>query len=98
MTKSKKLLKNGKRRKSKKAIRAAVEKVITNQMRDNDPPETNITYKRLIREEWSREDAHKLVAQCVVIEIFMVMKYHKEFNQTRFVKNLLNLPAEPWED
>ena len=82
----------------RKAFRAAIEEIITNQMRDNDPPETNITYKRLVREGWSRGDAHKFVAQCVTVEIFMVMKYQQEFNQTRFVKNLLNLPAEPSED
>ena len=81
----------------KKAIRAAVKEAVTNQMRDNDPPETNITYKRLIREGWSRGDAYKLVAQCVLTEIFMVIKYQQDFNRTRLVKNLLNLPAEPSE-
>lgn len=79
----------------KKIINDVVEEAISNQMRSNDPPETNVTYKRLIREGWSLEDARKLVGQCVLTEVFMVIKHKQAFNHARFVKNLLNLPAEP---
>ena len=81
----------------KKAFRAIFEEIITNQMRDNNPPETNITYRRLLREGWDIEDTRKLIGQCVSTELFLMLKHKIPFDLKRYVKNLLKLPAEPWE-
>lgn len=81
----------------KKAIRAAIDEILGNQLRDNNPPETRQTLDRLRKEGWSMGDARKLIAQCIVVELFDVIKNHQTFNQARFINNLKNLPAEPVE-
>lgn len=76
-------------------IREAVFKVIDNQMKQNDPPETNITYKRLEKEGYSKEDTKKLIAQCVAVELYNGIKHKQPFNLERYLRNLKNLPEEP---
>jgi len=76
-------------------IREAIFKVIDNQMKQNDPPETNITYKRLEKEGYSKEDTKKLIAQCVAVELYNGIKRKQPFNLERYLRNLKNLPEEP---
>lgn len=81
----------------KKAIRAAIDDIIDNQLRAEDPPETKQTLERLLREGWNIKDARALIAQCAVVEIFDIMKHHTTFDLDRFVRNLHNLPKKPFE-
>lgn len=69
--------------------------ITNNQIAQNNPPETKATLARLMASGHSKADATKLIAQCVSIEIFEVMKSKSEFNLERFVKNLNNLPKLP---
>ncbi len=71
--------------------------VVNNQLKNNDPPETKLTYNRLIKEGFSDIDAKKLIGQCVIVEIFDVMKSNKPFDIKRYVKNLEQLPKEPFD-
>jgi hypothetical protein len=82
---------------SNEIIREQIFEIIKNQMRDNDPVETNLTYKRLIRMGFSEFETNQLIGQCVAVEIFGVLKYQKPFNEKRYIKNLLKLPAEPFD-
>ncbi len=88
-----------KRRKDKTnpRLRAAFLEVVDNQLRNNDPPETKETFKRLITEGHTAQEAKELIAQAVVVEAYVVMKHNTPYNQERFVRNLKALPEEPKE-
>ncbi len=71
--------------------------VVNNQLKNNDPPETKLTYNRLIKEGFSDIDAKKLIGNCVLVEIYDIMKSNKPFDIKRYVKNLEQLPKEPFD-
>ena len=79
-------------------LHAAVMEVVENQIRNNDPPQTQQTFKRLIEEGHSEKEAKRLIACVVSSEIFDILKRREPFNLDRFVKALDNLPAMPWDD
>lgn len=78
-------------------LKAAVDEIIEQQLREENPPETKATIRRLLNQGWSEEDALKLVGQCVMMELFLLMEEEETFNYERFKKNLAALPNEPRE-
>lgn len=78
-------------------LQAAIMEVVENQLRNNDPPQTNQTFKRLIEAGYSEKEAKRLIACVVSAEIFDVLKKNEPFNLDRFVKALNKLPTMPWE-
>jgi len=78
-------------------LRNEIFKIIENQIEANDPPETLITFKRLKDQGFSDFEVKQLIGQCVAVEIYNVMKFKKPFNKERYIKNLNNLPKEPFE-
>jgi len=78
-------------------LRDEIFEVINNQIKANDPPETKITYDRLIASGYSDFETKQLIGQCVAVEIFTVLKEQQPFNGARYVKNLKQLPKEPFE-
>lgn len=82
---------------SRENLQKAIDEIITNQLRENDPPELKKNMDRLIKLGWSSDQAHKLVAQCVILELFQVFKESEEFNRDRYIRNLNALPNEPRE-
>ena len=83
--------------KTNKVLYAAYMEVVENQIRDNTPPETRITFDRLKREGFSELDAKKYIAQVIASETFWMMKKKEPYNLKRFIKNLNRLPADPEE-
>ena len=79
-------------------LKAAIMKVVENQLRNNDPPQTGQTFKRLIEAGHSEKEAKRLIACVVSAEIFDVLKKNEPFNLERFVKALNKLPTMPWEE
>ena len=79
-------------------LNAAIMKVVDNQLRGNEPPQTGQTLKRLMAAGHSEKEAKRLIACVVSAEIFDVLKQQQPFNLERFVKALDNLPALPWEE
>ena len=79
-------------------LQAAIMKVVENQLRNNDPPQTNQTFKHLIEAGHSEKETKRLIACVVSAEIFDVLKKNEPFNLDRFVKALNNLPTIPWEE
>jgi hypothetical protein len=79
-------------------LQAAIIEVVENQLRNNDPPQTNQTFKRLIGAGHSEKEAKRLIACVVSAEIFDVLKKNQPFNLDRFVKGLNKLPTMPWEE
>lgn len=80
---------------SNQIIKDLVFKVIKNQLNDNDPPETKITYDRLRKEGYDDLETRQMLGQCVAGELFDVLKLGKPFDNERFIKNLNGLPKEP---
>jgi hypothetical protein len=78
-------------------LREQIFVIIKNQMEENNPPETNETYKRLTKEGYNDFEAKQLIGQCVAVELFHVFKHSQPFDQERFVKNLKQLPKKPFE-
>jgi hypothetical protein len=79
-------------------LNAAIMKVVDNQLRSNDPPQTGQTFKRLVAAGHSETEAKRLIACVVSAEIFDVLKQQQPFNLERFVKALDKLPAMPWDE
>ena len=79
-------------------LNAAIMKVVDNQLRSNDPPQTGQTFKRLVAAGHSETEAKRLIACVVSVEIFDILKQQQPFNLERFVKGLDNLPAMPWDE
>jgi hypothetical protein len=79
-------------------LQAAIIEVVENQLRNNDPPQTGQTFKRLIAAGHSEKEAKRLIACVVSAEIFDVLKKNEPFNLDRFIKGLNKLPAMPWEE
>jgi len=78
-------------------LRDNIFEIIDNQIKNNDPPETALTFERLKKGGFDDFTAKQLIGQCVAVEIYNVMKYKKPFDEERYVKNLKNLPKEPFE-
>ncbi|HEX4945650.1 MAG TPA: hypothetical protein VFZ34_03155 [Blastocatellia bacterium] len=78
-------------------LRSAIFEIIHNQIRDNNPPETKATLERLLADEIPEEEALKMIGCCVTTEIFDILKYHRTFDEARYVRNLHRLPQLPWE-
>ena len=76
-------------------LREQIFVVIRNQMDENNPPETNETYNRLIKEGYSDFEAKQLIGQCVAVELYSVFKHKKPFDEERYVNNLKQLPNKP---
>jgi hypothetical protein len=79
-------------------LHAAIMKVVENQLRSNDPPQTQQTFKRLVDAGHSEAEAKRLIGCVVSSEIFDVLKKQEPFNLDRFVKALDRLPAMPWDE
>ncbi len=76
-------------------LRAAILEVVENQITNDNPPETRQTYKRLMHEGISENDAKSLIGSVVAVEIFEVLRRQEPFNHERFTEALNRLPELP---
>lgn len=76
-------------------LRAQIFEIIKNQIDENNPPETNITFNKLINLGLSQFETKQLIGQCIAIELSEIINTGKPFDEKRFIKNLKNLPKEP---
>jgi len=83
--------------KQNEIVREQIFEIIRNEIKGNDPPETKITYNRLKTMGYSDFESNQLIGQCVAVELFQVMKFKEPFDEKRYIKNLKNLPKEPFE-
>ncbi|WP_158840699.1 hypothetical protein [Polaribacter sp. L3A8] len=70
--------------------------IIENQIRDNNPKESNVTYKRLMELGYNKTESKQFMSQCMAIELLDVIKNKKPFNEIRYDNNLKALPKEPF--
>ncbi len=78
-------------------LKATFLKIVDNQLRANDPPETRETFDRLVAQGISEDDAKIYIAQAVCVETYDILKHNTTFNLERYVKSLQRLPKEPKE-
>jgi hypothetical protein len=78
-------------------LREQIFEIINNQIRDNTPPETKVTFDRLLKQGFDDFQTRQLIGQCLAVELFDVMKFGKPYNKERYIKNLLALPKEPFD-
>ena len=74
-----------------KQLHQTILKVVENQLRDNNPPETKVTLQRLVGNGYSEEDAKKLIGTVVHSEIFDILKTGEPFDREKYEKSLRNL-------
>ena len=78
-------------------LREAILKVINNQIRENDPPETKQALVRLQEQGFPEEEALKLIGYVVASEVFGVIKENRKYDTVKYISALNNLPTLPWE-
>ena len=78
-------------------LREAILEVINTQIQDNDPPETKEALIRLQNEGHSEKEALKLIGYVVASEVFSVMKENRQYDKSKYISALSNLPKLPWE-
>lgn len=83
---------------SDEIIRNQILETIKNQLNDNKPPETKITYNRLRKEGFDDYETKQMIGQCVAVEIFNALKFGKPYDNKRYIKNLKRLPKEPFDE
>lgn len=76
-------------------LRNSLFETVDEQIRLNDPPETKMTYDRLIGERFDDFTAHQLIAQCILFEMVEVMNGAKKVDNDRMIRHLNDLPKEP---
>lgn len=76
-------------------VRDQIFEIIEKQMKDNTPPEINLTYKRLKDQGCTDFVAKQYIGQCLAMEIFGALKNQEPYNEARYIKNLKQLPKEP---
>ncbi|NKQ35438.1 MAG: DUF1841 family protein [Chloroflexi bacterium] len=79
------------------ALKTAVLKAVDEQLQKNEPPETNKTYKRLRRKGYSHQEARELIAAILLAEMYDIIKYQRDHDEQKYVKNLKRLPTLPWD-
>jgi len=78
-------------------IREQIFEIIKNQLKDNDPPETKATYDRLRKQGFDDFQTRQMIGQCIAVELFEIFKFNKPYNNERYIKNLIELPIEPFD-
>jgi hypothetical protein len=66
--------------------------VVDNQLRENTPPETKKTYKRLCRQGYSDQQARELIGAVVSSEIVAVLQSKQPYDEARYIQALERLP------
>jgi hypothetical protein len=82
---------------NREAVNAAIYEVLDNQLRENDPPETNQTLQKLLAAGYSLAEARRLLAIVILTEIDEMMRLKRSFDLASFVAALHRLPRLPWE-
>ncbi|MDD3721526.1 MAG: hypothetical protein PHW92_03425 [Lutibacter sp.] len=78
-------------------LREQIFEIIKNQLRDNDPPETKITFDRLRKQGFDDFQTRQMIGQCLAVELFNIIKFGKSYDNEQYIKNLIALPKESYD-
>jgi hypothetical protein len=79
-------------------IHQAIFDTIENQIRDHTPPETALTFERLLAAGETRDTALRYIACALSVEFFEIIQHSTPFDEARYVRNLQALPALPYDE
>lgn len=72
-------------------LKALIMGVVDNQINENNPPITAITYKRLMAAGDSSKAAKEKIAAVIAESIYDIMKDEKSFDEEKYVRELEKL-------
>jgi hypothetical protein len=81
--------------KSNPRVNSLIIQVVEKQLRDNLPPETAETLRRLMAEGFAEEVSKQLIGSAIVAEMYHVLKSSTPFNSKRYIALLDKLPSLP---
>ncbi|MBD2258156.1 hypothetical protein [Pseudanabaena sp. FACHB-2040] len=76
-------------------VRETLLTAVDTQIRDNAPPETRLTFERLVREGQSEDDARRLIARVLVTEMNTLVQAQELYSEERYIAALQRLPQRP---
>ena len=77
---------------NKMNVKEALFEAVQNQIDNDNPKETKLTYDRLVHEGHTHHDAMRLIAFVLVNEMNDMLKVGRPFNEARYIKALKALP------
>jgi hypothetical protein len=79
---------------NKMNVKEALFEAIQNQIDNDNPKETKLTYDRLVGEGHTHHEAMRLIAFVLVNEMNDMLKANRPFNEARYIKALKALPKK----
>ncbi len=76
----------------------AVLEAVSNQIQNNDPPETKQTYDRLMKQIEDHDEVMKYLGVVMMAEILDILKSKEPFNEKRYIGRLNRLPDISWAE
>ena len=70
----------------------ALIEAVQNQIRDGDPKETGLAYKRLTSDGYLPEEAMRLIALVLEDEIDTMLRTDRPFGKESYIASLMKLP------
>jgi len=74
-----------------KNLRRTILEVIDNQLRENNPPITKITFERLQQSGYTTQQAKEKISAILLEEMYDVLKTRQPYNEERYSNKLLKL-------
>ncbi len=78
-----------------KELREKIFNIINDQLSEESPPEVKIAYQRLTKEGFVDIQSRQLIGQCVLVELYEMIKTNRPFDLERYKRNLKSLPRKP---
>ena len=82
----------------RRMAREALFEAIENQMKEDEPRETKVTFHRLLAAGYSRKETMKLLACVLLVELYDMVRDNRLYEEASYVKKLQALPQLPWEE
>lgn len=83
--------------KANRLLSKTIYEIVDGQLREGRPPETRETYKRLLADGISPQEARRPIACVIVNEIYYILHDDEPYSETRFIATLRKLSKMPWE-
>ncbi|WP_235334153.1 hypothetical protein [Pelosinus fermentans] len=72
-------------------MKKTILQVVDNQLRENNPPITKITFERLQQSGYTTQQAKEKIAAILLEEMYDVLKTGQPYNEERYSNKLLKL-------
>ena len=74
-----------------KYLKENILQAVENQLRENNPPVTKITFERLKSLGYTTQQAKEKIAAVLLGEIYNLLKNNENYNEIRYAKSLEEL-------